>query len=98
MAPKVQPDDPEHPVIIRPLALVPEALIVEYTSTLDLPKAGICRYREQLQQGDRVYFKGVIDELSRYIPDLRSNIAHSLSKVETDHLLIVPPPEEDETR
>ena len=90
MAPKVQPDAPEHPVIIRPLALVPEALIKEYTSTLALPQAGICRYREQLQQGDRVYFQGVIEELSRHIPDLRSNIAHSLTKVEIGHLLTLP--------
>ena len=94
MAPRVQPDDPAHPAVIRPLALIPESLIVEYSATLTLPRTGICRYREQLQQGDRAYFKGVIESLSEYIPDLRSNIAHSLGKVEIDHLLVVPPPEE----
>jgi tRNA(Ile)-lysidine synthase TilS/MesJ len=90
MAPRVLPDNPEYPVVIRPLALVPEALIVEYASTLQLPQAGVCRYKEQLESGDRVYFKNVISSLSEHIPDLRSNIAHSLQKVEINHLLIPP--------
>ena len=90
MAPLVKPDDPEHPVVIRPLALVPEQLIREYADTLALPEAGICRYKEQLESGDRVYFKQVISGLAEHIPDLRSNIAHSMTRVELDHLLIVP--------
>lgn len=90
MAPLVKPDDPEHPVVIRPLALVPEQLIREYADTLALPEAGICRYKEQLESGDRVYFKKVISGLAEHIPDLRSNIAHSMTRVELDHLLIVP--------
>ena len=95
MAPLAVPDNPEHPAVIRPLALVPEQLIREYAATLQLPEAGICRYKEQLESGDRVYFSKVIGNLSEYIPDLRSNIAHSLTRVEIDHLLI--PPENKKT-
>ena len=94
MAPLALPDNPEHPAVIRPLALVPEQLIMEYAATLGLPSAGICRYKEQLESGDRVYFKQVIDDLAEHIPDLRSNIAHSLTRVEIDHLLIPPADQE----
>ncbi|MBE6391075.1 MAG: tRNA 2-thiocytidine(32) synthetase TtcA [Lentisphaerae bacterium] len=90
MAPLAVPDNPEHPTVIRPLALVPEQLIIEYAATLALPEAGVCRYKKQLESGDRVYFKQVINDLAGHIPDLRSNIAHSLTRVEIDHLLIPP--------
>lgn len=90
MAPRVEPDNAEHPVIIRPLALVPEELIIECAGEFEFPSAGNCRYKEQLEAGDRVYFKQLISDLSRRIPDLRSNIAHSLTRVELEHLLIVP--------
>ncbi len=95
MAPRVIPDNPEYPIVIRPLALLPESLIVEYAATLQLPQAGICRYKEQLESGDRVYFKNLITSLSEHIPDLRSNIAHSLTNVELDHLLILPESRKD---
>lgn len=95
MAPRVKPDNPEYPVIIRPLALVPEALITECAGNFGIEPGGICRYKEQLESGDRVYFKKLITELSGHIPDLRSNIAHSLGKVELDHLLIPPGAKEE---
>ena len=94
MAPRVIPDNPAYPVIIRPLALVPEALISECAANFGVVPGGICRYKEQLESGDRVYFKKLISQLSDHIPDLRSNIAHSLTKVEIDHLLIVPKTED----
>lgn len=90
MAPKVTPDNPEYPEIIRPLALVPERLIEHFAATLALPRAGICRYKEQLENGDRIYFRELISHLSERIPDLHSNIAHSLSRVELKHLLLLP--------
>ena len=90
MAPRVVPDDPENPVIIRPLALVPEALVAQCAKDFGIETGGICRYKEQLESGDRVYFKNLISQLSEHIPDLRSNIAHSLQKVEINHLLIPP--------
>ena len=94
MAPLVKPDAPEHPEIIRPLALVPEELISACAKTLALPeKTGKCRYESRLGNGDRAFFSTLVKELAVRIPDLHSNIARSLSKVELAHLLI-PPPEE----
>ena len=89
MAPRVVPDSPKNPVIIRPLALVPEALVAQCAEDFGIEVGGICRYKEQLESGDRVYFKNLISQLAGHIPDLRSNIAHSLQKVEIDHLLII---------
>jgi hypothetical protein len=91
MAPKVVPDDPAHPVVIRPLALVPEELIRSCADAFDFPvSSGKCQYEKLLKSGDRAQFSELVEELSRRIPGLRSNIARSLSKVEIDHLLIPP--------
>lgn len=87
MAPVVKPQKDGHPVVIRPLALVPEQLIADYAATLDLPSAGACKYKEQLLSGDRAGFKEFLAILEKRIPDIRSNIARSLKKVEIDHLL-----------
>ena len=87
MAPVVKPKKPEYPTVIRPLALVPEKLIAEYASTLELPRAGVCAYKEQLLSGDRAAFKELLGNLEERIPDIRSNIARSLRRVETEHLL-----------
>ena len=87
MAPVVKPKRPEYPTVIRPLALVPEQLIADYAQTLSLPSAGVCAYKEQLLSGDRACFKELLKTLELRIPDIRSNIARSLRKVETDHLL-----------
>lgn len=91
MAPKVVPDDPAHPVVIRPLALVPEELIRSCADAFDFPvSSSKCQYEKLLKSGDRAQFSELVEELSRRIPGLRSNIARSLSKVEIDHLLIPP--------
>ena len=87
MAPAVEPKKPGQPAIIRPLALVPESVIAAYAATLDLPCAGNCIYKQQLESGDRVFFKEMLKNLEKRIPDIRSNVARSLKKVETDHLL-----------
>ncbi len=91
MAPLVQPDNPAHPAVIRPLALVPEELIRNCARNFGVPeKSGVCQYEETLKKGDRAQFSALVDELSLRIPGLRSNIAKSLSKVEIDHLLVIP--------
>ena len=87
MAPVVEPKKPDQPTVIRPLALVPESVIAGYAATLDLPRAGACVYKEQLNSGDRMYFKEMLKNLEKRIPDIRSNVARSLKKVEIDHLL-----------
>ena len=87
MAPVVPPKDEGRPTVIRPLALAPEELVKRCAEELGVPRAGLCRYREQLESGDRKYFRDLLDELARRIPDLRSNLRRSLARVETDHLL-----------
>jgi tRNA 2-thiocytidine biosynthesis protein TtcA len=87
MAPVVMPKQEHYPKIIRPLALVPEKLIADYAATLELPVAGVCAYKEQLLAGDRANFKALLGQLEERIPDIRSNIARSLKRVETEHLL-----------
>ena len=87
MAPVVKAKKEGSPDVIRPLALVPEQLIADYAATLNLPRAGICAYKEQLLSGDRANFKELLSTLEQRIPDIRSNIARSLQRVESEHLL-----------
>ena len=87
MAPVVRAKKTGNPDVIRPLALIPEQLIADYAATLELPAAGICAYKEQLLSGDRANFKELLATLEQRIPDIRSNIARSLQRVESEHLL-----------
>lgn len=90
MAPIAAPQNPAHPVIIRPLALVPEELLIETAAANTFPAAGSCRYKEQLLSGDRKYFRDLADTLTQRIPDFRSNFVHSLGHIEPEHLMITP--------
>ena len=87
MAPVVPPKSADKPCIIRPLALAPESLICACAREMDLPHAGICRYKEQLEDGDRQYFARTVAQWEQRIPNLRSNIAHSLRNPQLSHLL-----------
>ena len=87
MAPVVPPKNEGKPWIIRPLALAPESLIAQCASEMDIPVSGVCRYKEQLDQGDRKYFAQTVAEWEKRIPDLRSNILHSLMHPDVEHLL-----------
>lgn len=74
--------------VIRPLALVPEALIVDSASCFDFPNTGKCSYAYELEEeGDRAYFKELLSVLEQRIPHVRSNILRSLSNVQVDYLL-----------
>ena len=90
MAPVVPPKSPDKPWIIRPMALAPESLIIQCAAVMELPVSGICRYKEQLDDGDRKYFQQTLGEWEKRIPDLRSNIARSLANPQIEHLLCVP--------
>ena len=72
--------------IIRPLILTPENMIAEWIRTLVLPVRGECRYKEQLENGDRRFFRNLLDQLSERIPDLRSNMLRSLSNIQEEYL------------
>ena len=73
--------------IIRPLILTPESLIADWVNHQALPVRGECRYKEQLENGDRRYFRHLLDQLAERIPDLRSNILRSLSNIQEEYLL-----------
>ncbi len=73
--------------IIRPLALVPESLILECVASWDLPSAGQCHYKDVLKNGDRAFFRKLMDELAIRIPHLRSQMARSLANLHPEHLL-----------
>lgn len=72
--------------IIRPLILTPENMIAEWIRTLDLPVRGECRYKDKLENGDRRFFRNLLDRLSERIPDLRSNMLRSLSNIQEEYL------------
>ena len=91
MAPLVRPAAADAPTVIRPLALVPRQLIRECAAELGVPEGiGKCTYEEQLKTGDRAVFEALVEDLARRIPDVRSNIARSLTHLEPDHLLLPP--------
>ncbi len=74
--------------VIRPLALVPEALIKEAAAAFNLPVCGKCIYEPELDRdGDRAYFKKQLDMLEARIPHVRSNILRSLGNIQTEYLL-----------
>jgi len=73
--------------LIRPLATTAEKDIVECARLFDLPRAGECRYKEQLADGDRLFFRHLLAEVEERIPDFRSQMLASLSRVEVEHLL-----------
>lgn len=90
MAPLARPQNPTHPIVIRPLALVPEEMLKDTACCNEFPAAGNCRYEELLESGDRQYFRSLADTLSERIPDFRSNFIRSLGHIEPEHLMITP--------
>ncbi len=88
MGPCVPSDSEEGLQIIRPLALAEEALILQAAEELGpYPVSGQCPYKDLLADGDRAYFRNLVDTLAKKIPHAREQMLHSLTKVETRHLL-----------
>lgn len=73
--------------IIRPFALVPESLIKSCQPYWNLPTCGKCRYEAELQSGDREFFRNLVDQLVKRIPNLHSQAAHSLGNLQPEYLL-----------
>ena len=72
--------------IIRPLILTPETLIADWVRSRNLPIRGECRYKDQLENGDRRYFRRLLDQLAERIPDLRSNMLRSMTHIQEEYL------------
>lgn len=74
--------------VIRPLALVPEALIRASAEYFDFPGSGKCSHADALEkEGDRAYFKGLLDVLEKKVPHVRSNMLRSLGNIQEKYLL-----------
>ncbi len=73
--------------VIRPLAFVPETLVKRCSERWALPDSGKCPYEETLKSGDRATFRRLLDDLSLRIPNLRSQMLHSLSNLQPPYLL-----------
>ncbi len=74
--------------VIRPLAMTPEADIINAASTLDMSFSSRCPYSEQLKtDGDRVYFENLLTDLSKRIPEVRELMLRSMSDVRPEYLL-----------
>lgn len=77
----------ENKRIIRPLILVPEAKIAEFASSLALPECGKCRYDKYLDEcGDRVFFRKILTDIEKKVPDFRSLALKSMGKIEKNYL------------
>lgn len=87
MGPNVAAKAKEGIRIIRPFVLAPESLIVRCREERELPQAGKCRYEAELADGDRAYFRGLVDELAERIPNLRSQMLRSLGNIQPGYLL-----------
>ena len=74
--------------LIRPMALAEESLIKEAAAELGpYPDSGRCMYHNELADGDRIYFREMLEKMEKRIPHIRSQLLYSLGKVETGYLL-----------
>ena len=85
MGPNV-PSDSGDVRIIRPLITAPESLIAEAAEAFSYPAMGKCAYHNDLQDGDRIFFRQLTDRLTERIPNLRSQMLHSFGKLEAEYL------------
>ena len=92
MGPNV-PADEDHAAngelrIIRPLAMIPEAVVKQAASEFDFPAAGACPFKAELDaSGDRAWAKRQLETWSERIPNLRTLMLKSLGKAELNWLL-----------
>ncbi len=74
--------------VIRPLAYVPEQRLREAASAMELPIKGKCPYGTELaENGDRAWAGQLMESIAERIPDVRSQMLHSLQKIEAENLL-----------
>jgi tRNA 2-thiocytidine biosynthesis protein TtcA len=87
MGPNV-PTDERDLRVIRPLAFVPEAMVVDAACEFEFPVAGECVYKAYLdEKGDRAYFMNLLDQLEQRIPNVRQQMLSSMSDVRPSYLL-----------
>jgi tRNA 2-thiocytidine biosynthesis protein TtcA len=72
-------------VIIRPLAYVEEELIRKFAKTLDFPYHK-CSCPNSITS-KRTKIEGIINDLEKICPDVRTNIFRSVKRIKSDYLL-----------
>lgn len=86
MGPNVQGDNGKLR-IIRPLVLTSENWIAEFAEFFELPRSSKCKYDKFLaENGDREYFKQLLENIEKKIPNFRSNALKSMSNIQKDFL------------
>ena len=74
--------------IIRPLALLEEKTIKLAAGCFEFPVAGVCPFKEELDaSGDRAWAKRELARWQERVPDLKTLMLKSMSKVEVEWLL-----------
>ncbi|MCX5711059.1 MAG: hypothetical protein NT060_03750 [Candidatus Omnitrophica bacterium] len=71
--------------IIRPLAYVEEDLIVKFAKTLDFPHHK-CACPNSVTS-NRTKITGILKDLEKVCPDVKTNIFRSLTRIKKDYLL-----------
>lgn len=85
MPPKLYSNDHRN-IVIRPLAFVAEADIIELATLWGFPiiPCNLCGSQEGLK---RVKMKTILDQLEKEIPDIRRSMANALGNIELSHML-----------
>ncbi len=86
MSPCFGSDDGKN-VVIRPLAYVPEAWLVEYSQRMVFPVTTCATEGCDDEGGSRVAMKRLVEDLAGRIHGLRGNVLRALQNVHTEHLL-----------
>ena len=86
MSPNLPADDGKNR-IIRPLVYVPEAMTRECAAQIGAPIIScLCSY-QGMSGTRRQWIKGVLEEIEREVPDVKSSLLHSMGRVHKRHLL-----------
>ncbi len=74
--------------LIRPLCLVPEAIIIEAAAEFRFPDFGSCDYLPEITaKGDRAFVERLITQLESQFPAIRHTMLESMRRVCAEHLL-----------
>ena len=87
MAPRYRTDDGKF-TVLRPLAYVPEQLLLEYSRQKEFPILGYqCPHLTEKNGGQRQKIKELLQDLETENPQVKANLLNSLRNVVPSHLL-----------
>ena len=87
MPPRLKSDDGEL-IVIRPLAYVFEATLIAFARQMRFPVVGCnCPHGCQLMVSERHEIKKLLNQLSVRLPNMKTNLLASLTRVRPSHLM-----------